>query len=46
MTRRAESCPPSRQPSATLFNMAGAHALGHTGQFVAVRRFLKKPIAF
>jgi DinB superfamily len=29
-----------------LFNMAGAHALSHVGQFVAVRRLLKKPIAF
>jgi hypothetical protein len=27
-------------------NMAGIHALNHSGQFVAVRRMLKKPIAF
>jgi hypothetical protein len=26
--------------------MAGLHSLNHTGQFVAVRRLLKKPIAF
>jgi hypothetical protein len=26
--------------------MAGMHSLNHTGQFVAVRRMLKKPIAF
>jgi hypothetical protein len=26
--------------------MAGLHSLNHTGQFVAVRRMLKKPIAF
>jgi hypothetical protein len=27
-------------------NMAGLHSLNHSGQFVAVRRMLKKPIAF
>jgi len=27
-------------------NMAGMHALNHSGQFVAVRRKLNKPIAF
>jgi uncharacterized damage-inducible protein DinB len=27
-------------------NMVGVHALNHSGQFVAVRRKLKKPIAF
>ena len=26
--------------------MAGMHSLNHSGQFVAVRRMLKKPIAF
>jgi DinB superfamily len=31
---------------ASLLNMAAVHALGHTGQFIAVRRMLKKPIAF
>ncbi len=29
-----------------ILNMAGVHALNHSGQFVAVRRTLKKPIAF
>jgi hypothetical protein len=29
-----------------VLNMAGIHALNHSGQFVAVRRMLKKPIAF
>jgi len=29
-----------------MLNMAGIHAINHTGQFVAVRRLLKKPIAF
>jgi uncharacterized damage-inducible protein DinB len=29
-----------------VLNMAGVHALNHSGQFVAVRRMLKKPIAF
>jgi hypothetical protein len=27
-------------------NMAGLHSLNHSGQFVAVRRMLNKPIAF
>ncbi len=31
---------------AAVLNMAGLHAFNHSGQFVAVRRFLKKPIAF
>ncbi len=31
---------------ADCFNMAGVHSLNHSGQFVAVRRYLKKPIAF
>jgi DinB superfamily len=31
---------------ADVLNMAGAHALMHLGQFVAVRRKLEKPIAF
>ena len=26
--------------------MVGMHSLNHSGQFVAVRRMLKKPIAF
>ena len=29
-----------------VLNMVGVHALNHSGQFVAVRRMLKKPIAF
>jgi DinB superfamily len=29
-----------------LLTIAGAHALGHYGQFVAVRRMLKKPVLF
>jgi hypothetical protein len=29
-----------------VLNMAGVHSLNHSGQFVAVRRALKKPIAF
>ena len=43
---RAENCPRLLRPSAHVFNMAGVHALNHSGQFVAVRRMLKKPIAF
>jgi hypothetical protein len=31
---------------AAALNMAGIHALNHSGQFVAVRRKLNKPIAF
>jgi hypothetical protein len=31
---------------AAALNMIGMHALNHSGQFVAVRRKLKKPIAF
>jgi hypothetical protein len=29
-----------------VLNMAGMHPLNHSGQFVSVRRLLKKPIAF
>jgi DinB superfamily len=29
-----------------VFNMVAIHSLNHSGQFVAVRRLLKKPIAF
>jgi hypothetical protein len=29
-----------------VLNTAGVHSLNHSGQFVAVRRLLKKPIAF
>ena len=31
---------------AEILNMVAIHALSHSGQFVAVRRMLKKPIAF
>jgi len=31
---------------ADVLNMAAVHSLNHSGQFVAVRRLLKKPIAF
>jgi hypothetical protein len=31
---------------ADVLNIAGIHSLNHSGQFVAVRRALKKPIAF
>jgi uncharacterized damage-inducible protein DinB len=31
---------------ADILNMAAIHAVNHSGQFVAVRRKLKKPIAF
>jgi hypothetical protein len=31
---------------ADVLNIAGVHSLNHSGQFVAVRRLLKKPIAF
>ena len=38
---------PSFAPTVgVLLNMVGVHALSHVGQFVAVRRLLKKPIAF
>jgi len=38
--------PPYAPTVGAIFNMAGVHALSHSGQFVAVRRLLKKPIAF
>jgi hypothetical protein len=38
--------PPYAPSVGAVFNMAGVHALSHSGQFVAVRRLLKKPIAF
>jgi hypothetical protein len=38
---------PSFAPTVgVVLNMVGVHALSHVGQFVAVRRLLKKPIAF
>jgi DinB superfamily len=37
---------PARLPTVSaVFNMAGLHAMNHSGQFVVVRRLLKKPIA-
>jgi hypothetical protein len=37
---------PARLPTVgAVFNMAGLHAMNHSGQFVVVRRLLKKPIA-
>ena len=29
-----------------ILNLVAIHSLNHSGQFVAVRRMLKKPIAF
>src|SRR5262249_54521586 len=34
------------QTVGALFNLIGIHAIGHSGQFVAVRRKLELPIAF
>lgn len=36
--------PPYAPSPAALFNMCGLHGLMHAGQFVAVRRLLKKPV--
>jgi DinB superfamily len=38
--------PPWAPTVGVALNMAGLHAINHSGQFVAVRRKLKKPIAF
>jgi uncharacterized damage-inducible protein DinB len=38
--------PPFAPTVADVLNMVAVHSLSHTGQFVAVRRQLKKPIAF
>ena len=43
---RDGTLPPFAPTVGVLFNMTGVHALSHVGQFVAVRRLLKKPIAF
>jgi DinB superfamily len=43
---RGGKLPPFAPTVAAILNLAGAHALSHTGQFVAVRRTLQKPIAF
>lgn len=41
---RGGKLPPWAPTVAVALNMAGMHALNHSGQFVAVRRKLKKPI--
>jgi DinB superfamily len=47
MTDTREGKLPEWAPTvADVLNLAGAHSLMHSGQFVAVRRMLKKPIAF
>ena len=38
--------PPFAPTVGALLTMTGIHSLNHSGQFVAVRRMLKKPIAF
>jgi DinB superfamily len=38
--------PPFAPTVGALLNLIGMHSLNHSGQFVAVRRMLKKPIAF
>lgn len=43
---RGGKMPPWAPTVAAALNMVGMHALNHSGQFVAVRRKLKKPIAF
>jgi hypothetical protein len=43
---RGGKLPPFAPTVAAILNLAGSHALSHSGQFVAVRRVLKKPIAF
>jgi hypothetical protein len=43
---RGGKLPPFAPTVADVLNMAGVHSLGHSGQFVAVRRYLKKPVAF
>ncbi len=43
---RGGKMPPWAPTVGAALNMVGMHALNHSGQFVAVRRKLKKPIAF
>jgi DinB superfamily len=43
---RGGKLPPWAPTVAIALSMVGMHALDHSGQFVAVRRKLKKPIAF
>ena len=38
--------PQLMRTKASGFNLMGSHAAGHAGQFVAIRRALKKPIVF
>jgi hypothetical protein len=47
LTDNREGKLPDFMPTvADVLNMAGVHSLNHSGQFVATRRLLKKPIAF
>ena len=46
MTRATARCRPWAPTVGAALLMAGMHSLNHSGQFVAVRRMLKKPIAF
>ena len=43
---RGGKLPPWAPTVGAALNMVGLHALNHSGQFVAVRRKLNKPIAF
>ena len=43
---RNGTLPPWASTVGAALLMAGMHSLNHSGQFVAVRRLLKKPIAF
>jgi hypothetical protein len=43
---RGGNLPPFAPTVGDILNLAGLHAVSHAGQFVAVRRQLKKPIAF
>jgi uncharacterized damage-inducible protein DinB len=43
---RGGKLPPFAPTVGECLNMAAVHSLNHSGQFVAVRRLLKKPIAF
>ena len=43
---RTANCPQFAPTVGDILNMAAIHSLNHSGQFVAVRRMLKKPIAF
>ena len=45
-TRETENYRPSSRRSARFWAWPDIHSLNHSGQFVAVRRLLKKPIAF